>query len=98
MPIDWDKLDWGTSEDFEGPGFVRDETLDLSVLDFKHYIWLYINGDDGITAIGDEEGFWKMCEEEQDYYTPDELLRKMEIQNGYHRVPRNFAGYAALWE
>ena len=97
MPIDWDKLDWGTSEDFEGPGFIRDETLDLSILDFKHYIWLCFY-DDVITAIGDEEGFWKMCEEEQDYYTPEELLKKLLSGDQTAKIPRDLTGYAALME
>ena len=95
MPIDWDKLDWGTSEDFESFGFVRDETLDLSALDFKHYIWLCFY-DDAVIAIGDEEGFWKWCEEEQDYYTPEELLRKLLSGDRASKVLRDLAGYIAL--
>lgn len=95
MPIDWDKLDWSGLSDFDKPDFERDETLDLSVLDFGHFIWLRFF-EDKVIAIGDEEGFWQTCEEEQDYFTPKEFLDQMLAGDMITKVARNVTGCVVL--
>ena len=95
--IDWNELDWGTAIDFDKP-FERDESLDLSELDFENYIWLRFF-EDVVLTVGDADGFWQMCEEEQDYATPKEWLDSMVSGDMFCKVPRNAKGYQRVeWE
>jgi len=95
MAVNWDELDWGSPSDFEEPAPERDESLDLSELDFEHYIWLCFY-DEVIIAIGDAKGFWDWWEEEQDYYTPEELLKKLLSEDQTAKIPRDLTGYTAV--
>jgi len=91
--IDWNKLDWGDPADFSG--FERDESLDLKQLDFKHYIWLRFF-EDIVLSIGDEEGFWQMCEEESEYASPEVWLRRMLTGDMFLKVRRDTTGYKRI--
>lgn len=97
--IDWDSIEWGITEDFS-KSFERDDSLDLSELDFEHYIWIRFF-EDKVLTIGDADGFWQMCEEEEDYATPKEWLRYMVTGDMFCRIPRDVKGYQSvepIWE
>lgn len=97
--IDWYNADLGTTGDFD-ESFKRDDSLDLTWLDFEHYIWIrFCEGN--MLTIGDVDGFWKMCEEEKSYATPEDWLDYMVTGDMFCRIPRDAKGYQPvepIWE